>query len=569
MNEGKKQNRILSLFQSKKAAFSAALGIYLVLFSLPYLFTLPIDLMDIDTAQYGEIVRESLKNGDFLHLKDNGKKYLDKPILTFWTIGLSFKLFGVSNVSFRFPVILFLLASCWGIFKIALLKYENKNVAVLSAIIYLAIPGTYTFALNPTIDLYLNTYLILTHLFYYLGFKRNTSYYYLMYLILGMGFITKGPIGIVIPMISIGGDILFRLDFKRILEMKLIPGMIITSLLPGFWSYILYQDFRDFGPYFFLYLQSFGRFYMKMYDQGWNPFYFPMSFSWMFFTFIPLFIYGFIQKYKSLNTTLNQLISKKNYSTYKQKDFVLEFWLFLFLFLISFSKFRLPQYSFWNIPAGAILFSPFLYKFLNQKGDLKIYYTLIFPSILSLFIIVVIPILVIDVTISYFLVVGFFLFLGFFFYKLNLGKKMGLLFLPVSCLFSLISLIVYPELMKFQPASALSKKILELEPNQKEFLSFGVPKSKRSYEFYSDRLMVFVMDKQKIQEILIRDKSRLAIVPNTFYILLDSYLGKKYKIEILHEYLTYKIATPQPKFFSKKFRNKIMDKVFLIRLSYR
>ncbi len=537
------------------------------LLCLPYIFTLPIDLMDIDTAQYGEISRESLENGDFLHLKDNGRKYLDKPVLTFWTIGLFFKILGVSNLSFRLPTLVFLLLSCYGIYKIALIKYENKNISALSALIYLAIPGTYNFVLNPTIDLYLNTYLIFIHLFYYLGFKRNSNYYYIMYLFFGLGMITKGPIAIVIPMISIGGDILFRFDFRRILEMKILPGIFITSILPGFWSYILYIDFQDFGPYFFLYLQSFGRFYMKMYDQGWNPFYFPLTFIWMFLTFSPILIFIIFQFFKKNKFSISKFNDWRISNDFKQKDFVIEFWLFLYLFLISFSKYRMPQYSFWNIPAGAILIAPFLYILLFQKKSTKSFYFLNFPSLISILLILIIPIVVIDVNIFYFILVGFFISIYLLINRLNSYKKIASIFIPIACLFSIVSAFVYPELLKFQPASKIGKKVIELEPNQKELLSFGVSRSKRSYEFYSNRLMIYILQKEKLFHLLEGDQKRLAVVPGDLFFLLESYLGKEIKIEILEQFSNYKIATPQPKFLSKKFRKNIKDTVYLIRIS--
>ena len=49
----------------------------------PILFTLPFDVIDIDSAQYAEIVREMVTNNEYFFLRDNGKQYLDKPILTF------------------------------------------------------------------------------------------------------------------------------------------------------------------------------------------------------------------------------------------------------------------------------------------------------------------------------------------------------------------------------------------------------------------------------------------------------------------------------------------------------
>lgn len=540
-----------------------------VLFLLAYCFTLPLDLIDIDTAQYGEIAREMIVNNDYLHLKDNGRKYLDKPILTFWTIALFFKYFGISNTTFRIPAILMLLISCWGIYKISYFRYKNTEYALLSSIIYLAIPGTYTFVLNPTIDIYLNTYLILIHLFYFYGVYKNSKYIFIMYLFLGLGVITKGPIAIVIPAISIGGDILFRKDWRMILKLKPISGIIITSILPLFWSYILYQDFEDFGPYFFLYLQSFGRFYMKIYDQGWNPSYFSLTFSWLFFTFIFILIsYLYrIGKNSSFIFKKEQLYKFFNLSdtTYHDKNFVIEFWLFVYLILISFSKYRMPQYSFWNIPAAAVFLSPILANFFHSFNENRKSFYLIIPSILNILFIILLPIFFINFSFSYLLIVTAYI-LIYFLYFHQKSFSMGVTLLPIACAFTLTSVTLYPDLLKYQPSSTIALKIKELEPNRSTILSFGIPRSKRSYEFYSNRLIKFEIEQNKIIDLLIKDKTSLALVTDEFLSFLPGILGNEVHYEIIENYPSYKIATPKMSFLNKYSRQKVLKKVYLVRL---
>ncbi len=540
------------------------------IFLLAYILTIPIDLIDIDTAQFAEICREMLKNNDYFHLKDNGRKFLDKPILTFWTISFFFKLFGISNYTYRIPAILMLCISLWGIYKLTYLKFNNKEISLLSTLIYLSIPGTYTFILNPSIDIYLNTYLILIHLFYYYGFKKNSNYFYLMYLFMGMGIITKGPIALVIPCISIGGDILFRKDWKRIGEMKIIPGIFITSILPLFWSYILYQDFGDFGPYFYLYQQSFGRFYMKRYNQGWNPLYFSLTFSWMFFPFVLLLVNSvasIFRYYKSEFRLVN--INQKYIANFlensKSGDFVIEFWLFFYLFLISFSNYRMPQYSFWNIPAAVIFLAPYLYRITESNTINKSTILLFIPSLLSIFFIFIIPIYIINISFIY--IILLFIFVLLFILLLKLKKYiLTIIFLPLAFSFIMTSFLIYPEMVEFQPSSKLGATIKKIEPEMESILSFGVPRSKRSYEFYSDRLMIFELKKENLEKLILRDKERLALLTDEFLFVLPTILGNNLDFKIIESYPVYKIATPKLDFFNKYKRKEIKNRVYLIQL---
>src|SRR4051812_7880199 len=64
---------------------------------LIYLAGFWIDVMDIDAAQYASISREMSDTGNYLHVFDKGKDYLDKPPFLFWISALSMKIFGANN----------------------------------------------------------------------------------------------------------------------------------------------------------------------------------------------------------------------------------------------------------------------------------------------------------------------------------------------------------------------------------------------------------------------------------------------------------------------------------------
>lgn len=540
--------------------------VLLILAFLPYLFTLPLDLIDIDTAQYAEISREMVRGNEYFQLRDNGRPYLDKPILTFWTISLFYKIFGISNFSFRLPAILALLISSFGIYKISLLRSANRSIALLSSLIYLTVPGTYIYTLNPTIDIYLNMYLILSVLMYYLGKTHSQYYFFWMFPFMGLGVVTKGPIGIVIPMIAIGGDILLRWDWKLLWRMHPFRGFLLFSIFPVFWSYLLFLEFDAFGPYFFLYLQSFGRLYMKLYDNGWNPGYFPATFLWMFATFSFFFLYYLYRilrfQYSKLfqekfsYTKLHSLIKRKN-------DYTIEAWIFLFLFLISFSKFRLPQYTFWCIPAAAIWISPNLYSLL-KKWNLKGNLSLVAPSFVFASLVLVIPFLVLENWFPFLLLPPLLLIIYFLIFG-RMENQFALLFLPVVVLNLSVSLFVFPELSKYQVGKEMGKMIKEIEPDQKEVLSLGVSRSKRSFEFYSDRLMVFIFQKKELLNLL-KESPRLAILPEDFEYLIRDFYKDDLEIETLKAFQFYKIETPKMSFLNKFTRKNVLKRVLLVRL---
>lgn len=533
---------------------------------VPILLTLPFDVIDIDSAQYAEIVREMVTNNEYFFLRDNGKQYLDKPILTFWSIALFFKLFGISNYTFRLPAILITLLSFYSIFRITYLISNNFRRSFLAFVIYATCPGVFAMVVDPKIDVYLTAYLLFIHHAFYLGIKKNPRWFYLMYVFIGLGFITKGPISLVIPAISIGGDILIRRDWTLLRQMKLILGIPLLFLFPAIWSFILFQDFSWYGPHFFLWIQSFGRFYRKMYDQKVDPFYFISNFAWAFSTFlIPLIIYIVSLLKNKIKTDgfknwIKQMIQEIKVNKFEGQYFIIPFWFFLFLGLISFSRYQLPQYIYWMLPAAAIFTSKAVDNFIseNQKQ-----YAFLFPYLATIVFLLLVPYSVIEFKWTPFILL---LIISLTFFLKNYRPILLLSIFATALIYFNIECSFYPFLLSYQPASQVGPKIISIEPSKKEIFTYKLPSSKRSYSFYSKRLMKPLFDKGKFYKILNQEEFRLVLVPSEYFEDLKIFLGDKVTYEILESHPSYKVATPRLNFFFQKERSLIAKDILLVRI---
>ena len=83
-------------------ALLAALGVICPLLAAPH-----IPLVDPDEGLHASIAQEMVESGDWIvpHLLD--EPFLDKPILYFWAIAASLKIFGMSEAAVRLPGLLF------------------------------------------------------------------------------------------------------------------------------------------------------------------------------------------------------------------------------------------------------------------------------------------------------------------------------------------------------------------------------------------------------------------------------------------------------------------------------
>jgi 4-amino-4-deoxy-L-arabinose transferase-like glycosyltransferase len=75
------------------------------------LFTPPL-LDDVD-AGHAEAAQHAVESGDWVTLKIDGIRYIEKPPLPYWAVGICYKIFGESTASTHLPNALAMLGLCW------------------------------------------------------------------------------------------------------------------------------------------------------------------------------------------------------------------------------------------------------------------------------------------------------------------------------------------------------------------------------------------------------------------------------------------------------------------------
>src|SRR5271155_6136913 len=67
-------------------------------------------LLDDADSVHAEVAREMLLRHDWVTLYANGIRYLEKAPILYWSMALSFKLFGVNTAAARLPIALTVLS---------------------------------------------------------------------------------------------------------------------------------------------------------------------------------------------------------------------------------------------------------------------------------------------------------------------------------------------------------------------------------------------------------------------------------------------------------------------------
>jgi 4-amino-4-deoxy-L-arabinose transferase-like glycosyltransferase len=183
-------------------------------------------------------VQDIVERGEWLVPLKRATEIPSKPPLFHWSAALTAALTGkLDETTIRFPSALY---ATLGVLIIYLFgqKLFERQVAFLAAAI-LATTWIYVDqALNARVDMTLCFVVTLNLvLFYslYRGLLTHPLWFYIFYILLGIGILAKGPLGIVLPGLVIGTFVAVKKKWDLIPKFCLHPGVLLTVLLGVGW----------------------------------------------------------------------------------------------------------------------------------------------------------------------------------------------------------------------------------------------------------------------------------------------------------------------------------------------
>ena len=226
-------------------------------------------------ARYAEISKEILTSGDKLHPQLMGIYHYHKPPVTYWLTALSFKLFGTSAFSARLFLQLAALMLIWLVYNIALLFFNNTDHAFLAAMLYASFPTLIIGSRALTTDMYLTVF-VLAAMYYWFSYCKHQRPFLLVlcYVLLGLGFLTKGPVVLIVP-VMVG---LFQglVQKKNLGSWKThVIGLILMLAIGLSWFVYLFLEDARFLNYF-LFKHTIQRFATNTFQRG-QPFWFYIA----------------------------------------------------------------------------------------------------------------------------------------------------------------------------------------------------------------------------------------------------------------------------------------------------
>lgn len=206
-------------------------------------------LIDWDENIYGAASKSMFTTGDYLRISVNGQLFTEKPPFYFWLASFFYSIFGIGEFATRLPSVLS------GLFSFSILYFFGKRLVsekfgLLWALIYSSSLLPLLLSRTAYIDHLFNTFLLCSVLclfLYELEQKEKNNSVALKWLILasfgmGIGTLTKGPLGIAIPAFSFAAvriaEKRFRFSYIHLLLcMILTLGVVSFYYLTDYWRH--------------------------------------------------------------------------------------------------------------------------------------------------------------------------------------------------------------------------------------------------------------------------------------------------------------------------------------------
>jgi 4-amino-4-deoxy-L-arabinose transferase-like glycosyltransferase len=195
-------------------------------------------LFDADEPAYAQAAREMLESGDWITPHFNGRPRFDKPILFYWLISLSYRVFGVTEFAVRFW------SALAGVALVLLIAWTARRRFGPPADLWAGLALTTNLltallARAAVTDMLLTLFVtlaILAGLEAQEGSRRAGWWARLGWAAMAFAVLVKGPVGLLVPGLALGGSLLFTPERRSALA-RLIPwdGPVLFAALTLPW----------------------------------------------------------------------------------------------------------------------------------------------------------------------------------------------------------------------------------------------------------------------------------------------------------------------------------------------
>ncbi len=331
-----------------------SIGFFLV---LTYFFGL-ITPVTSDAGKYAAISRVIYETGDWVNLKIHFEPYLQKPPLIFWITAPFYFIFGPTEIAFKLPVLLYSGIAVYSTYRFTKL-FHSKKVAKIAALMLATSEFYFLFHNDVHTDCILTANVIFSvwQIAEYLK-SQKTANMLLAGLGIGLGLISKGPIGVFVPVMAALSHIIYKKQLKLVFNYKTLLGAIVALAVLSAGLAGIFKQFGTEGLKFFFWDNNAGRITGKI-KGGSNDYLF--YFHTTLYIFLPWAVIFFIGLFMEFKTFFKS----------KPPELFSLGGIFFYWIIISLAKAKAPHYFMVLSPFMAVLSAKWLIYFFGDTASQK------------------------------------------------------------------------------------------------------------------------------------------------------------------------------------------------------
>jgi len=274
---------------------------------------------------------------------------LNKPPLTYWLIGASYKAFGASYGTARLPSVLAAIAVLAIVYLLGAWLHGTRTGLISAAMLassYLFL----SFARMAMSDLLLTLCVTGAFACFVAALTQPTpvtrKLVFAGYVAMALGILTKGPVALALVGIPIGLEVLARRNRASLKHLRLLLGLVLFLLIAGPYFVLVYTRAGIEPLRFFFLGENLQRFTGQIYETGARPFWYELTaFFTDFAPWSPLLFLAVWFDWRQPDQDLSKRSARR----------MLYLWLTFTVVMFSLASFKRDYYLLPAMPVAALI----------------------------------------------------------------------------------------------------------------------------------------------------------------------------------------------------------------------
>lgn len=258
----------------------------LILFAVVYVGSLfSPGLQDDADSTHAEAAREMSVTHDYVTLKINGNRYLEKAPLMYWVVALCYFCFGTNEFAAHLPVVvsmllLMLLAMRWG------RRAFGERAAIYAGLFVATAAGCYLFTRILIPEAILSFFIAAAFYFFATALEDGEAWrWYGGYASVALAVLTKGLLAIVVVGFALILYAGISGEWRRWREFRLFTGTLLFLLIAAPWHILAGVRNPHFFWFYFVnehFMRFLGKRIPKDYNKQTDSLYWTLHLVWLF-----------------------------------------------------------------------------------------------------------------------------------------------------------------------------------------------------------------------------------------------------------------------------------------------